>query len=76
MSKVQTLKSMVAMVVRPLPFIFAAALVMLVAVMLLQLAGVERLLRRLKLRSSPVPAASWLCSPPPLSACFCTSAAT
>ncbi|MGA2286452.1 MAG: glycosyltransferase family 39 protein [Dehalococcoidia bacterium] len=51
MSKIQTLKSMVAMVVRPLPLIFAAALIMLMAVVVLQLLCVGRLLRPLgKLR--------------------------
>ncbi len=48
MSKIQTLKSIVAMVVSPLPLLFGATLIMLLTVVLLQLAGIGRLLRRLK----------------------------
>ena len=47
LSKTQTLKSIVAMIVRPLPLLFGAALIMLLTVVLLQLAGIGRLLRPL-----------------------------
>ena len=50
MSKVETLKSMLAMVLRPYPLLLATLGVMLAVVVVLRMAGVERLLRRLRPR--------------------------
>ena len=48
LSKVETLKSMLAMTLRPYPLVAAALCLMLVAVTLLHLVGLERVLRRLR----------------------------
>ena len=55
LSKAETLKSMLAMLLRPYPLVVVALFGLLVAVVVLQLAGLEKLLRRLR---SP-PASSW-----------------
>ena len=55
MSKTETMKSMLAMLLRPYPLVAIAVFGMLVAVVILQLASLEKLLRRLR----PPPASWW-----------------